>query len=260
MSQFPALAPAYGRDLLVHKIIRNIALVLGFALVPLGLAVPAFAAGAGQNPCETPTPVVTLTAYTGHTPCPSPTPTDTGTPTPTPQRFAQEDFDLGLSSLRPNGEVLATGPVHFNVGQTQSVNPLLDIFSQAGNGVNLHHEGLTGATIDRTTCTINVDENDLPWIMFRGTGLFRNAIGFGHYDLRGIFSFPTVRGHCSLPTNLVIDPNRDLSEQLSADNLTPAYFNIGVQGTGFARVSRHRPPCRHASQVPGVVRAGVLTG
>lgn len=246
----------------MSRLTRLAALAAVPALLALGAALPS-AAGASVaghgNPC--PTPSVTLTAFAGNEhPCPTPS-VSTPPPVVNPQRrFRQEDFELGVSSLRPRGEVLATGPVFFNVGQTNSVSPLLDIFSQAGNGVNLHHEGLIGATIDRTTCTINVDENDLPWVMFRGTGLFRNAIGFGHYDLRGIFSFPTVRGQCSLPANLVIDPNQDLGGQLNADHLTPVYFNIGVQGTGFARAGHQRPPCRHADQVPGVIRAGILTG
>jgi|SRR5215469_2394084 len=240
---------------------RLIIMLCAFPLFLVGLSAAAFA-GDTPSPSSTGTP-------SQQTVSPSATPTETVTCQPGDDRcghhhfrFRQQDIDLNIGTGQANGFVDATGPLQVTGGTTQSVNPFLDIVSDGqGNSFNLHHEGLVGGQIDLRTCSITVDENDLPWIIFRGTGLFRNAIGFGSYTLRGLFSFPTVRGQCPELQNITIDPNRDVSEQLQADNLQPSFFDVAVQATGVSTVfRRHHLPCNHANQVPGVVRAGVLTG
>jgi hypothetical protein len=229
----------------------------------------ATAAFAGGTPPPTPTPLSTCTPAPhgtdtpygqptvspnfGYNPCPTPTPTPTPRPVcpvviaPIPQPLApgtdlrlcpqirQQEFDLDINTVNPLGTVLGTGPIQFHFGRDATVNPTEDRFRSFAGSVLIHHAALGGAAVDRATCTITLDQNDVPWwIRGGGTGLDRNAVGAGLYDLRGLFSFPTRNFVCTLPVGLsayqaAVDLNNNGSG-LPA----PLFFDIGVQAAGWS--------------------------
>ena len=248
MSQFPALAPTYGRDLLVFRI----RMIFVACLATAGLALTAAPAFAGNTP--TPTPSVTQTV------------TPTPTPTVNPQRLRPEQFDINLASDEASGlsvnDVSALGPVQIIGGRDITVSDVLDqLDNNHGSDVNLDHVALSLPTIDRRVCEASIVQTDQPWRFNGGTGLFRRAIGSGVYNLNAEFSFRTFRGRCSLgnltpaqvlaiilagsngpsaaPTNTVIAGfchrhHLPVPVLLSSD--------VFVQGTGTAAVRhRHRP-------------------
>jgi hypothetical protein len=188
----------------------------------------------GYNPCPTPTPPVKPK-------CPLivngiPQPLAAGTDLSLCRGIRQEDFWVDVNSLNPDGSVLATGPVHFNVGRDITISPTRDIFRQFFNSVNVLHPALSGAVVDRAACTITLDQNDQTWRFLRGTGFFRNAIGAGVYDLRGEFSFPTRYFRCSLPVGL---SSGQAAWDLNHGGIglpAPFAFDIAVNATGWARV------------------------
>jgi hypothetical protein len=205
-------------------------------------------------------------AFAGGTPNPHPTPTQTKTYPPKPPRecppgtvregdrcvpvrvrLQQQEFDLLQNNLLPDGWVLGTGPIDIAGGIDKSTsNPRVDFFDTAdsANGVRINHEALSGAVIDRQTCSITFSQADLPWSIHQGFGRFLGATGNGVYDLEGLFSFPTRYNHCTLP--------RDLSSGQADWDINhggvglpqPLAFSISVQAVGRSAVVRHRPePC-----------------
>jgi hypothetical protein len=232
-----------------------------FAGVP---ATAALASTAGGNPTPSPScsdtvnpvgePSGPVTPAFGYNPCPSPT---QPVPAPCPlivrgvpqplvpgadirgcgRGIRQEDFWLDINTVNPRGSVLATGPVFFRVGRDITVSPTLDRFRQFFNSVNVFHPALGGASVDRATCTITLDQNDLTWRFIRGTGFYRNALGAGLYDLRGEFSFPTRNFACTLPVGLTA---AQAAYDLNANGAglpAPLGFDISVNATGWARVN-----------------------
>jgi hypothetical protein len=216
----------------------------------------AMASTAGGTPGGTPTPTCsptvapagtpsgygspkgspTVSPQFGYNPCPTPT-----VPVPTPTVRQQEDFWLDINTFNPNGTVLATGPVRFNTGRDITVSPTRDIFRRFLNSVNVLHPALGGAVVDRAACTITLDQNDQPWAFLRGTGLYRNALGAGVYDLRGEFSFPTRNFVCTIPAGL---SSAQAAADLNANGAglpAPLAFDIAVNGTGWASVSPLAP-------------------
>jgi hypothetical protein len=166
-------------------------------LLALGLAAgPAFA---GANPQPTPTKTVKM--------CPPGTVLvgDRCVPVRVQPRLQQQEFDLQDANALPQGWVLGTGPINIvgGIDKTTS-NPRVDFFDTADgtSGVRINHEPLSGAVIDRATCSIKYDQTDLPWSIHQGFGRFAGATGNGVYDLVGLFSFPTRYNHCTLPYGL----------------------------------------------------------
>ena len=198
-------------------------------LLGTGLAVPAFA---GTHP--TPTPTVTTQSAT-----PTPVPTCQYKCPPPREVRAQEDFDLNISTLAPDGYVLATGPVVFDVGRDRTVSDVLDQFYLGGDEVNVLHAALGGAAVDRATCSITLDQNDVPWQFRGGLGAYFGARGAGLYDLRGIFSFPTRHFRCTIPRWVT---SLNAVQFLNFGNCTPApsFYDISVQATGWASLPAPR--------------------
>jgi hypothetical protein len=228
------------------------------SLLTLGVASSASAHVAGGYPTPTPTP----TQFTAPPPVPG---CDMKPVTvepvlnpynynPNPRhcpRIRQQEFDLQVGTFNQDGTVLGTGPIRFDTGTDQTLSPTLDRFSQGGNSVLIHHEALGGVTVDRATCTLLLDQQDLPWwINGGGTGVDRGALAVGLYDLRGIFSFPTRNFQCTLPFGLT--PARaawDLNHNVGLPD--PLMFDVSVQAAGASelRVVEPRPvPCPTETQ------------
>jgi len=229
------------------------ATTLTAGLVLGGTTVATTAAMAGTNGVPNPDPT---------SPSGNPTPRDLptcplivrGVPQPipanvTPQQLrlilrlcrgiGQEDFHISLSDSNPAGVVNATGPVHFFRGRDRAVSDVLDVFfNRFGfpNSVNVNHEALTNVHVDLADCTIYIEDHDMLWTFNRGTGLYRNALGAGLYDLEGVFSFPTRDFKCTLPTTLTdVQAAADLNSQSGNGGLPdPFGYTIGVNGTGWA--------------------------
>lgn len=231
------------------------AVVLAGGLTAAALAAsPSFASTSGGEPGPSPTCSVAPTGHDSHSrggdKCPTATPTETVTvapvtPSTTPPpnrhhrvRVAQEDFDIqiGLNSATATAE----GPVRFTSAVDNSVSDVLDTLSQGGSSVNVRHEALGGVAIDRQTCSITIDQNDLPWYFEGGTGVDRFAFGTGLYTIRGILSFPTRDFRCTLPRGLTVSQaTYDLNSSNGGGLPQPLAVDIGVQATGWATV-QHR--------------------
>jgi hypothetical protein len=234
----------------------GLAVALGVsALAMAGSASAAPTGDRGSNPCPTVTVTVTpLTAGAndGYGKCPKPTPTRTETtPPPVVTPYRQQDIDINLGTGVLDGSyVNAQGPVNIvgNGFETDLSAALSRIFD-GPNGVQIRHEALSGATVDRRTCSIEVSQFDLPWSFGVGTGIYAGVRGFGDYDLEGIFSFPT-RGllfgvpQCSIP-RYINDGNVDWYLNYDPGALgTPSMYDVGVQAVGVSRLAAPRPqPC-----------------
>jgi hypothetical protein len=207
-------------------------------------AAPSFASGAGGNPQPTPT-------YTTKPPieCPPGTVLVNGRCEPVVVNpvLRQQEFDITDTNALPNGWVLGTGPISIVGGIDRQVsgNPRVDLLESANgaNGVRINHEPLSGAVIDRTTCSIKYDQVDLPWSIHQGFGTFAGATGNGFYDLVGLFSFPTRNNRCTLPRYLTsAEADSDLNG--TGGNLPqPLADTVAVQAVGQAAVRSVPVPC-----------------
>src|SRR5215469_11265213 len=255
-------------------ITRTVVGVTAAGLLAFGLSQSAaHASTAGGQPDPTPTsdcttapPPITYapTAAFGYDPCPStppPTPKCQVVLEPVPQpldpntdfRFCrnikQQEFDVSDHGFlvapgvfRQQDQVLGTGPIRFDLGRDITVSPVLDRFSDVfGVSVLVHHRGIVAndVSIDLLTCSIRVTQTDVPWwIRGGGTGIDRNAIAAGLYDLNGLVSFPTRHFQCTLPPRLTplqaaydLDANTGLPIPLMSD--------FAVQASGWASVQPH---------------------
>lgn len=188
------------------------------------LAVPvlAFAAIAGSATLASASPV-------GH-PGPVPTPpvvTPTPTPTPAPNPFRPEFFRIVLSDSSGINSVVAFGPVHGN-GRNVDTSAVTSQFRFGfGNRVNVDHAALGTPVVNFRACTATVNQNAV-WTFNGGRGLFRNAQGFGRYNLSAVFRFPRLRhGFCTL--RLV------RGNPLNQNRVQPRSDLIIVTGSGLAR-------------------------
>jgi hypothetical protein len=198
-------------------------------------------------------------AFAGGTPNPHPTPTYTMRECPpgfvlqdgrcvpvvvNPQ-LRQQEFDIQDANALPNGWVLGTGPINITGGIDKSTsNPRVDLLDTADgvSGVRINHEPLSGAVIDRTTCSIKYDQVDLPWSIHQGFGRFLGATGNGVYDLVGLFSFPTRNNFCTLPVYLT---SSQADRDLNAGGIglpAPLAVSVDVQAVGRAAVVPHVTP------------------
>jgi hypothetical protein len=165
------------------------------------------------------------------------------------QRLQQQEFDIQDANALPNGWVLGTGPISIVGGLDKQVagNDRVDILESANglNGVRINHEPLSGAQIDRRTCSVGYDQYDLPWSIHQGFGTFLGATGNGVYDLKALFSFPTFRNQCTLPWWLNSYQFDLYANGLpGAPHLTnPLAVSVDVQAVGRAAVLRVPSPC-----------------
>jgi hypothetical protein len=226
---------------------RFIALITGLLALALGIGLTASAAasastsGGKPNPCPTvkvngvngggktcPTPTPTPS-----TPTPTPTVTETPPPVPVP---VQQDFDLDIGGLvNPAAySVLATGDFAADLGHGVTISPVLDRLINTHGSINVHHEMLSGARVDHITCTITVQQNDLPWYFLGGTGAYRHLRGVGFYTLRGVLSFPTVDFGCPALAGLTNrQADRDLNSP-TGGGLNPDFAQFDVQAAGVS--------------------------
>jgi len=208
-----------------------------------GLAAMTVPALAGtHHPTPTPTystgkPTVTPTPTQ---PLPTPTVTETVPPVVTP--FGQQDIDINVGTADPDGYVIATGPVSLDIGHLTTLSQVLSFIFQGPNGVDIRHFPLSGARVDRATCSITVSQFDLPWRFGPGTGIYAGVTGSGRYDLEGMWSFPT-RGlkygqpQCSLP-RFVNSFNAAWFLNYDPGALgTPTVFDVQVQAVGTSRLA-----------------------
>jgi hypothetical protein len=191
----------------------------------------------GYNPCPTPEPRQLCPVVLGPIPQPLTPRTDLRNCRVHQQEFDIADvaFQVAPGQLRERDQVLGSGPIGFDLGRDVTLTPTTDRLSDRfGDSVVIHHAALDGVTVDRATCSLNIDQNDVPWwIRGGGTGIDRNAIGAGLYDLRGVVSFPTRNFNCTLPVGLTatqaaFDLNNNTGLPL------PLMFDIGVQATGWS--------------------------
>jgi len=260
--------------------------LLAGTLIPATAAV-ASPAGGYPNPeptstdCPTPTPYVTPnndgaapSFSLGINPCPTPPPVNPcpligrdGTPLPLPadQRtlladlalcrgIQQEDFGFTDTNLVRDGLVTATGPIRFSPfvfglrGRDFTLSPTLDRLAALFGSVLVHSQPLAG-TVDRGTCSIVVDQRDLPWFILprTGTGIYRNDEGAGLYSVDGVISFPTWRFQCSLPVGLTdAQASADINANF-AGLPAPLDWGLSVNATGWVapRGIRVPKPCEY---------------
>jgi len=187
----------------------------------------------GFNPCPTPTQPVAPKCPLVLFPVPQPAPAGADL---SACRVRQQELDIDVNSVNPLGTVLGTGPIRFHFGTDTTLSPTRDRLSDAfGDSVVIHHAALSGATVDFDTCTILLTQQDLPWwIRGGGTGIYRNAIAAGLYDLQGLFSFPTRNFKCTLPSTLTAwQAAWDLNHN-GIGLPQPLMFDIAVQAEGWA--------------------------
>jgi hypothetical protein len=209
------------------------------AVFALGLtAGPALA---GANPEPTPTKTV-------HE-CPPGTVLAGDRCVPVRPRLQQQEFDLQEANALPDGWLLGTGPINIVGGiDVTTSNPRVDFFDTAdrSSGVRINHEELSGAVIDRQTCSITFNQVDQPWSIHQGFGRFAGATGSGVYDLVGLFSFPTRYNRCTLPRGLT-SAQADWDLNNGGSGLPqPLAVAVDVQAVGRAAVVPPRPkpePC-----------------
>ena len=222
MSQFPALAPTYGRDLLVFRFRMIFVAILATA----GLALTAAPALAGNSPSPSATPTITQQGggHRHHV------------------RLRPEQWDINLADDLQSGlnvnDVTALGPVRIIGGRDINVSDVLDQLADGnGNDVNLDHVALSLPTIDRRVCEAQISQQDQPWRFNGGTGLFRRATGFGVYNLTADFSFLLNRhGRCTLGN---LTPQQVLAVILAGAGGNSA---SDVQGQIASFCHRHRIP------------------
>lgn len=173
----------------------------------------------------------TLSAYHG-TPTPVPT-----RPVVNPLRCSPEQFriwhaDVGSTSLL--NRVIATGPVFGLFGSDRQLNDTNNVFDlpNAFRSVNVRHTGIAGAsfTVNLPTCTVDVTENGV-WRFRGGTGLFRNAVGNGVFNLSGQWKFGNVR----TPRGPVCALAFVRGNPLLSPRVNPISDSFSVVGVGLAR-------------------------
>ncbi len=201
----------------------------------------------GYNPCPTPAPKPVCPVVVAPIPLPIVPGTDLRNCRVHQQEFdiADTAFQVAPGHLRETDTVLGSGPIRFDLGRDVTLTSTTDrLTDRFGDSVVIHHAALSGVTVDRATCSLNIDQNDVPWwIRGGGTGFDRNEIGAGLYDLRGVVSFPTRNFVCTLPVGLTATQAAyDLNNNTGLP--LPLMFNIGVQATGWS-ANLHRDRDNH---------------
>jgi hypothetical protein len=219
-----------------------------------GITVGLLAGGATAALAGTPTPSPSVSPNFGISPRPCPVVT---APVPLPIRpgadlrnchgIRQQEFDISDHGFqvapgvfRDQNQVLGTGPIRFDLGRDVTLNPLQDRLRGLFGSVVIHHAAIGAAdvTIDRATCSVLVSQRDLPWwIRGGGTGIDRNAVAAGLYDLNALVSFPTRNFTCTLPATLTTTQvAADLNDNGNGLPL-PLMSDFAVQATGWSALN-----------------------
>jgi hypothetical protein len=165
----------------------------------------------------------------------NPTVTPTNNIALPPPRFRPERFNV-LESLIGGvtaNYVEARGPVFFHLGRDIQISDTRDVFQSRffPRSVNVRHTGIGVPTLDTTHCTATLNDNGR-WAFTRGTGLYRNARGFGTFVLRALFHFPGAT--CAL---VGLTPAQVQADLISGSGLpAPDFYVVAVHGQGSARI------------------------
>ncbi len=132
-------------------------------------------------------------------------------------------FTVVFTQAAPDGVVTAFGPVNGH-GTDKQVSNTLDVMTFKKGSVNVQHTDVSNATpkINLKACTATVSASG-NWRFQGGTGKYRNAFGFGHFNF-----FETAKlardKHGKCDTNL---------------NHPPVSFFAQVTAAGKATIAKH---------------------